>query len=110
MGVQAEVQNRGFAPHPGRVAFRSMWNHSETVESADQVPDTNKFIYYDNNHMETADHAKAASRVPIVEVEMNSIDREGKLVEPTKATRITISEYGPKHQELRHSSGPGPAR
>lgn len=97
-----------FSPHPGKIVFKALWNHSARVESAEDVPDANKFVYYNAEHQETTDPAAAATRVPIVEVEMSSFDADGNLVEPAHAVRVSVSEYGLHHQELRHSSGPGP--
>ena len=105
-----QVETKVFAPHPGKIMFRTIWNHSVKVEKAEEVPDANKFVYFDAEHRETHDVANAATREPIMEVEMRSIDAAGRLVEPAKAVRISVAEFGLHHQELRHSSGPGPLR
>ena len=105
-----ETQTAGkerFPPHPGKILFRTMWNHTVKVESADEVPDRIKFIYYDADHVETNDPAAAKTRVPIVEVEMSSFDANGKPVDPAQAVRFSITQYGLHHQELRHTSGRG---
>jgi hypothetical protein len=94
-----------FPPHPGKIIFRSAWDHSEKTVSASEVPDTNKFVYYDANGVETSDTAHATKRVPILEVDMVSVDKDGKLVDPKKAATITVTEYGPDHKELRHTAG-----
>lgn len=98
-----------FAPHPGTITFHAAWNHSAETQPADGVPDANKFVYYDREGHGTSDRGKATTRVPIVEVEMLSFDAAGNLVEPSKAVRIMITEYGPNHRFLRHSTGAGPA-
>ena len=104
-----EAGKKAFAPHPGKILFRTMWNNTVKVEKADDVPDANKFVYFDAEHQETHDVASAVTREPIVEVEMRSFDADGNMVEPAKAVRIAVAEFGLHHQELRHSSGPGPA-
>ena len=69
------------------------------------MPDANKFVYYDASGQETAAVGHAVKRIPIVEVEMSSFDKDGNLVDSTKAVMISISEYGPGHTFLHHTSG-----
>ena len=97
-----------FPPHPGKVVFRSAWDHGEKTMSANEIPDTNKFVYYAADGSETSDTEHAAKRIPILEVDMVSVDKDGKLVDPKKAASITVTEYGPDHHELRHTTGHPP--
>jgi hypothetical protein len=97
-------QEKQFPPHPGKVVFHYEWNHSDQVQDAKDIPDGNKFIYYDAKGSETSDLSLATRRVPILEVTTVSVDANGKPVEPKHASVISISEYGPDHRELRHTS------
>ena len=99
-----------FPPHPGTTTFRTAWNHSVVTQSADTVSDADKYVYYDSEGHETSDATRASTKVPVVEVEMFSSDAEGRLVKPARAVRVTITEYGPYHLSLRHSTGPGDVR
>lgn len=106
----SSTNSGSLAPHPGWIVYRTMWNHTEIVKSISEVPEMNRFVYYDAEHMETADLARATQRIPILEVEMSSYDAEGKLVDPAKSVRISVAEFGPNHRELRHTSGSLPPR
>jgi hypothetical protein len=109
MESRKSADGGSFTPHPGTIVFRTAWNHSERTEQAARVPEANKFVYFEASGRETSNPVQAAARIPIVEVEMSSFDASGHLVEPAKAVRISISEYGPGHKFLRHSTGPGGA-
>ncbi len=99
--VQASQQ---FAPHPGKVVLHYQWNHSDKTQDAADIPDGHRFIYYDAQGSETSDASLATTRVPIVEVTTVSVDRNGTPVEPRHAAVITITEFGPDHRQLRHTS------
>lgn len=97
-----------FPTHPGKVVFRSAWDHGEKTVPANEIPDVNKFVYYDAAGSVTSDTAHAIKRVPILEVNMVSLDKDGKLINPKNAVSITVTEYGPNHHELRHTTGHPP--
>lgn len=91
-------------PHPGRIVHHYLWNGKDEVVDAAGVPDEVKWIYYDAQGQETSDVSSAKYRVPIVEVDITSLDKDGKPVSPDHATRFFMSEYGPNHRELRHTT------
>lgn len=81
-----------------------MWNGKNEVVEAATVPDDVKFIYYDAEGEQTSDTSTASDRVPIVEVEITSLDKTGKPVAPKHAVLFFMNEYGPRRRELRHTT------
>lgn len=86
-------------PHPGTVKFIDLWNHSEKIKPADDVPDNMKFFCMDANRFEVS-REQAAWCIPIVEYVTLSLDQHGKPVEPRVADFIRITSYGPNHSYI----------
>lgn len=97
-------------PHPGRIVHHYLWNGKDEVVDGSTVPDTVKWVYYDAHGSQTSDVGAASYRVPIVEVEITSLDVNGKPVAPNHATRFFMSEYGPQHKEVRHTTASAPGK
>jgi hypothetical protein len=97
-----------FTPHPGKIIHHYKWNGKDEVVDATSVPDEVKFIYYDKSGNEATDTSVAAYRVPIVEVDIVSLNKEGKLIEPSHAVHFFMTDYGPGHRELRHTTAAAP--
>ena len=100
--------NKTFAPHPGRIVQHYKWNGKDESVSASEVPDSVKFIYYDASGQQTADTSAAQYRVPVVEIDIVTLDRDGKSDDPEHAVHLFMTEYGPGHRELRHSTSTAP--
>ena len=100
--------NTSFAPHPGHIVQHYKWNGKDEIVSASEVPDSVKFIYYDASGQQTADTTAAKYRVPVVEIDIVTLDRNGKSVDPEHAVQFFMTEYGPSHRELRHSTSTAP--
>ena len=97
-------------PHPGRIVHHYLWNGKDEVVDAATVPDEVKFIYYDAKGGQTSDTSLASYRVPILEVDITSLDKDGKPVAPEHAVRFFMNEYGPQHRELRHTTASAPGK
>ena len=93
-----------FPEHPGNITEHYLWNKSTKVEKASEVPDNIRFIYFDASQQETSDTAHAASRVPVLDIDIVSTDKNGKLIDPTRASRYEMTYYGPDHRFLRHTT------
>ena len=96
--------------HPGRIIHHYLWNGKDEVVDASTVPDEVKFIYYDAKGEQTSDASSASYRVPVVEVDITSLDKNGKLVAPDHAVQFFMNEYGPQHRELRHTTASAPEK
>ena len=55
------------------------------------------YLYF-KNALEARDRETADEVVPIVEVEMISMNAEGQLVSPQVAVRVDIYEFGPERR------------
>ena len=97
-------------PHPGRITHHYLWNNKDEIVDAATVPDEVKFVYYDAHGQDTSDMSAASYRVPIVRVDITSLDKEGKPVAPEHATHFFMSEIGPQHRELRHTTAAAPGK
>ena len=58
------------------------------------------YLYF-KNALEARDRETADEVVPIVEVEMISMNAKGQLVSPQEAMRVDIYEFGPERRRLR---------
>ena len=96
-----------FPQHPGNITEHYLWNKSTKVKKASDVPDNIRFIYFDASNQETSDIAHAASRVPVVDIDIISTDKHGKLIDPMRASLYEITYYGPGHRFLRHTMAIG---
>ena len=99
-----------FAPHPGKIVHRYAWNGKENIVDAEGVPDDVKFIYYDSTGHQTNNKSSAAYRVPVIQTDIVSLDMSGKPVDPQHAVTFFMTDYGPGHRELRHTTASAPGR
>ncbi|HGL6720079.1 hypothetical protein NTJ56_01010 [Burkholderia contaminans] len=90
------------APHPGAIALHHAWNGSTQTLCAQDFPASFIFRCVDTRG-EPAEHARAASCVPVVEIESMSVDAAGRPVAPADAVRIDSTAYGPGHRFLDHT-------
>jgi len=109
VGCGAEQAQKGkkqsmiLTSHPGKIKFVDLFTNTSWDVPVEDIPDRNRFVYLKNG-TETANQDDATERVPIVEVEMLPLDKEGNLVSKDKATTIQIREFGPNRQPLRSST------
>lgn len=82
--------------HPGTVKFIDLWNRTEKIESADDIPDGIKFFCMDEKRIKV-ERGQAAWCIPVVEYETYSVDANGKPVAPEIADFVRITSYGPRH-------------
>ncbi|WP_158934014.1 hypothetical protein [Burkholderia sp. S171] len=95
-------------PHPGTIAFIESWNDVPKRKSADEYPDSFKFLCLDENEKEVS-RDKAKWCIPIVEFDVFSVDDNGKSVPFKEGSSISITAYGPGHRFVRSlSSAPRP--
>ena len=80
----------------------NMFTHTVHSVDASEVPDRNKFVYL-KGRVETHDPKEATERIPIVEVRMVPLDRNGSLVSADDAYEVRITEIGPNGRVLRSS-------
>ncbi len=95
-------------PHPGTITFIESWNDLPKRKSADEYPDSFKFLCLDENENE-ATRDKAKWCIPILEFDIFSTGEDGKSVPFEKASSISITAYGPNHRFVRSlSTAPPP--
>ncbi|SAL15868.1 hypothetical protein AWB69_00783 [Caballeronia udeis] len=95
-------------PHPGAITFIESWNDIPKRKSADEYPDSFKFLCLDENEKEVS-RDKAKWCIPIVEFDIFSVDDNGKSVPFKEASSISITAYGPGHRFVRSlSTAPRP--
>jgi hypothetical protein len=94
--------------HPGAITFIESWNDVPKRKSADEYPDSFKFLCLDENEKEVS-RDKAKWCIPIVEFDVFSVDDNGKSVPFKEASSISITAYGPGHRFVRSlSTAPRP--
>lgn len=91
------------APHPGSIVVRYVWNGSAQTRRAQDFLDRFAFRRVDA-HGEPAEHARAAWCVPVVEIDVLSVDASGRLAAPADAAQIESTRYGPGHRFLDHTT------
>jgi len=89
-------------PHPGTIAAKYSWNHSEETWTVSDLPDSFIFRCFDEGGKRIG-RANAAWCIPVVEIETVSVDENGNPVAPKDADSISISEYGPEHTFIEHT-------
>jgi hypothetical protein len=95
-------------PHPGTITFVESWNDVPKRKSADEYPDSFRFLCLDENEKEVS-RDKAKWCIPIVEFDVFSVDDNGKSVPFKEGASISITAYGPGHRFVRSlSSAPRP--
>lgn len=92
-----------FPSHPGKIKVVDLSTNISRDVPFEEVPERGRFVYLKSG-LETADPLDATERVPIVEVEMLPLDRNGNIVSKDKATTIRIKEFGPNKRPLRNST------
>jgi hypothetical protein len=90
-------------PHPGTITMKYEWNKTSKEVRAADYPDSFVFFCFDSDG-ERAKKSEAAWCVPVVEIETVSADKNGKPAEPRVAEYIEITEYGPGHKFLEHTT------
>ncbi|WP_165986894.1 hypothetical protein [Caballeronia sp. SBC1] len=94
--------------HPGTITFIESWNDVPKRKTADDYPDSFKFLCLDENEKEVS-RDKAKWCIPIVEFDVFSVDDNGKSVPFKEASSISITAYGPDHRFVRSlSTAPRP--
>ncbi|WP_186162374.1 hypothetical protein [Burkholderia gladioli] len=97
-------------PHPGTIAVKYAWNHSEALMPAGELPESFIFHCADANG-NPAKRDSAAWCIPVVEIDTVSTNAHGHPIAPNDATSITTSTYGPGHTFIEHLvSGASPAK
>jgi hypothetical protein len=95
-------------PHPGTITFIESWNDVPKRKSADEYPDSFRFLCLDENEKEVS-RDKAKWCIPIVEFDVFSVDDNGKSVPFKEGSSISITAYGPGHRFVRSlSTAPRP--
>ncbi|MEA3114714.1 MAG: hypothetical protein QOG58_4513 [Caballeronia sp.] len=92
-------------PHPGTITFIESWNDVPKRKSADEYPDSFKFLCLDENEQEVS-RDKAKWCIPIVEFDVFSVDDNGKSVPFKEGSFISITAYGPDHRFVRSLATP----
>jgi hypothetical protein len=92
-----------FPPHPGTIKMVDVYAKTSREVPAEEVPERGRFVYLKDG-IETENKSEATERVPIVEVEMLSLDEEGHLVSKEVATKVRMNEFGPQHKLLRSTT------
>jgi hypothetical protein len=87
--------------HPGTITIRDMFKKTEKVVPYKSVPKNQQFVYLPKDGVETFNLNEAVERIPIVEVEMLSLDAKGNLVPSKIAQTIRIKSFGPNRRPLR---------
>ncbi|MDR5834053.1 hypothetical protein [Caballeronia sp. LZ034LL] len=90
-------------PHPGTITMKYEWNGTSKELRASDYQDSFIFYCFDNEG-KRAERNAAAWCVPIVEIETVSADKDGKPAEPRVAEYIEITQYGPGHKFLKHTT------
>ncbi|MDR5757248.1 hypothetical protein [Caballeronia sp. LZ035] len=90
-------------PHPGTITMKYEWNGTSKELRAADYQDSFIFYCFDSEG-KRADRCVAAWCVPIVEIETVSADNDGKPAEPRVAEYIEITQYGPGHKFLKHTT------
>jgi hypothetical protein len=86
--------------HPGTVTMVNVYEKTERTVPITEVPPNKRFVYLKDG-VEISDPSQATELVPIVRVEMFSLDDDGNLVPPDLATKLWVKEFGPEKRPLR---------
>ncbi|WP_454764821.1 hypothetical protein [Cupriavidus campinensis] len=89
------------APHPGMVTVK-YWSGDTEKTYATDFPDSFLFQSFDWNGL-SLERKFADWCVPVMEIEITSLDKDGNRVDPSRASSLTTSLYGPGHRFLRYS-------
>lgn len=76
---------------PTEITIKEMFDGSVRMEPAENYPTP---VYYFKKGERVDDESQADEIVPVVEVQIFSLDAQGKLVEPAQAMTMRIVEYG----------------
>ena len=87
--------------HPGTITMRDMFKQTEQIVPYESVPKNQQFVYLTKDGIETFNLNEAVERIPIVEVEMLSLDAKGNLVPSETAKTLRIKSFGPDRRPLR---------
>ena len=82
------------------------------MESAAGRPPALNFVFLNATGEQVSNPDLATQRVPVVELDILTVDASYRPVAPPKAAHIEMTEYGPNHRFLRHTTalGNGAAR
>ena len=86
--------------HPGTIRHVSAYDGKVEHKLIEGMPERHVFVYFKNS-LEVRDREAADEVVPIVEVEMISMNANGQFVPPQEAVRVDIYEFGPERRLLR---------
>lgn len=89
-------------PHPGEIEFRYSWNNTTEIHDASNYSDDVVFRCYDANG-QPAPRARAAWCIPVVEVVIRSLDKNGELVDPKDAKYISSVFKRPGRVPFEHA-------
>jgi hypothetical protein len=105
-GVQKQGERKvnPFPPHPGIIRMVDMYDKSVRELRASEAPERVRFVYIDKDGREVDANQNPVERIPVVEVQMIPLDRNGNIVPKETATTIRRKEFGPDHRPLRSST------
>lgn len=99
-GEESTAAKEAVMNHPGTIRFVDVYENRVREVPAEQVPLNKRFVFL-RNGVEVESASVADEVVPIVEVRMRSLNRNGELVAPEHAETIRIEEIGPAGRPLR---------
>jgi hypothetical protein len=87
-------------PAPSSIKMIDMFTKEVSLKPADSMPEKRRFLFK-RNGVEVQRREDADEVIPILEVRMFPLNKDGKLVPKEKAVRLRIEEFGPRNAKLR---------